>query len=92
MLDALVRCSTVAFDKTGTLTTGALSCTSMLPLHQSHSNGAGLINKPGQALLQALCAATPLLTGSPGSTLVQHALGYFHEAVCRQAFEMCLRT
>lgn len=35
VLDALAGCSTIAFDKTGTLTTGALSCTSMLPLHHS---------------------------------------------------------
>ena len=38
VLDALVRCTTIAFDKTGTLTTGSLTCTSMLPVHHSRDN------------------------------------------------------
>ena len=41
MLDALVRCGTVAFDKTGTLTTGALACTAMRPLHAAAASGGG---------------------------------------------------
>ncbi|KAL3159617.1 putative cadmium/zinc-transporting ATPase hma1, chloroplastic [Trebouxia sp. C0009 RCD-2024] len=38
VLDALVKCTTIAFDKTGTLTTGSLTCTSMLPVHPSTDN------------------------------------------------------
>ena len=49
VLDALVRCSTIAFDKTGTLTTGALSCTSMMPLHQSTLQPLSSHNQQGSS-------------------------------------------
>ncbi len=49
MLDALVRCRTIAFDKTGTLTTGALACSSMRPVHQTTSKPLPSHNSLGMA-------------------------------------------
>lgn len=59
MLDALVRCSTIAFDKTGTLTTGALTCTSMLPVHHSTHQAPTSQASTGQSLLLCLAPPTP---------------------------------
>lgn len=63
VLDALVRCTTVAFDKTGTLTTGLLTCTSMLPVHHSIHPAPTEPTLKGQTfllcwLLPHVCAAS----------------------------------